>query len=148
MNTSFTFKGFKLNLPEKSVDVQIDEITYSVENANVLEIAKASKEIVTTMVSAFKEINELQEQLIGHVEPVYQPVRPSFPELYKGFKQGQTVWTEEGDKGIILGFNRVDQTAFIRFNNSINDEYWTSQYYVEELRHEEPVKETETQPAE
>lgn len=58
MNVKFSVKDVKVKLPSLDVNVNIGEIKYEIENANVLEIAQATRELLKGVAEFKADIEE------------------------------------------------------------------------------------------
>ena len=134
MNIKFTFKGLDVQLPEQDAKIRLDEINYEVQDANVLEIAKASKEIATSFLEIIKASNETASTVSDYV-----PLPDIFPKEYKGLVQGATVWTSDNEKATLLDFNTKNDAVFLRFDLE-NGDYYTSMYNIEEVYETNPAE--------
>ena len=50
MNVKFKLKDVNIKIPEQDIKINIGELHYEIENANVLELAKATKQIFKAFV--------------------------------------------------------------------------------------------------
>lgn len=126
MNITFNMGGIKVKLPEVSVDVEVEDISYALTDASPLEIAQASAQMTKSIIELVRELQEVHEQTMDLGLPK-NPVT-----TLNGFKQGQQVNVPGGDEAIILSFDEKEDTALLRFDNGNND-YYTAVYYVEDL---------------
>lgn len=75
MNIKFNLGGIKVNLPAVQVDVQVENISYEITEANILEIAQANRELLKA-ISEFKSdiesSNRYQEKADNEEEERHQ----------------------------------------------------------------------------
>lgn len=151
MNVKFNFKGFELKAPTQKLSVKIEEISYEVENANVLEIAKASKEIMSSALEMYREIEGVES---------FSPF-PSidWDDINSGDEGLDAPKFEPGDEvivtfaelertAIILAFDKDDRSYRVRVLSTPNTEGFQASFYEEDIKYPHVAEEKKPFPVE
>jgi hypothetical protein len=143
MNVNFSFKGFELKLPAQKVYVKVEEISYGVEDANVIEIAQASKEIMSSALEMYREIEGAE---------AFSPI-PSIdwdsinsgdegldvPKFELGDEVVVTVVDSERD-AIVLAHDKDDNSYTLRVLSTPNRDGFQASYYEEDIKRKAMVE--------
>lgn len=124
MDVKFNLKGLTAQIPEVEASIGIEEITYEVKNANVVEIAQASRQILQSLIDVKREIEGE-----AHSGPVnlFSYDEKSEPVSACGLTEGNDVLAD-GKKAIILRIRPGDESALIRVIDG--DEDYTTNCYL------------------